>query len=188
GLNRQMPVFTCSTVTGAGLEEFRQSLQKGKTYVMIGSSGVGKSSLLNSLTDSRLQLTNEVGAYNKGQHTTTARELFKLPNGSLLIDTPGMREFGVTSETGNEDSMFPVIDELAAGCRYSDCTHMLEEGCMVLEALTTGELDPLIYESYAKLVREQKRFSIRAEDKKRMNKQFGKLTKEAKNHRKKYKY
>jgi ribosome biogenesis GTPase len=105
------------------------------------------------------------------------------------MDTPGMREFGVTSEDGaDEDSLFPVIEELAKGCRYADCIHMVEEGCMVLSALTTGELDPLIYDSYTKLVREQKRFSVRAEDKKRLNKQFGKMTKEAKNYRKKYKY
>lgn len=188
-LQRDSRVFACSAVAGEGLDELRAALEPAKTYVMIGSSGVGKSSLLNVLMNTEVQVTNVVSDFNnKGKHTTTARELFRLPNGSLLMDTPGMREFGVTSEDGNEGDMFPLIEELAKGCRYADCTHMVEEGCMVLEALTTGELDPLIYESYAKLVREQKRFSVRAEDKKRLNRQFGKMTKEAKNYRKKYKY
>lgn len=189
-LNRGCRVFACSAVSGEGMEELTNALEPGKTYVMIGSSGVGKSSLLNVLMESETQPTGRLSDFNnKGRHTTTARELFKLPNGSLLMDTPGMREFGVTSEDGADDEMlFPLIEELAKGCRYSDCTHMVEEGCMVLGALTTGELDPLIYESYAKLVREQKRFSVRAEDKKRMNRQFGKMVKEAKSYRKKYKY
>jgi ribosome biogenesis GTPase len=189
-LNRNCEVFTCSTVTGIGLDELKGILKPGMTYVMIGSSGVGKSSLLNVLMDSDIQSTKEISQYNnRGRHTTTARELFRLPNGSLLIDTPGMREFGMTSEDGaSEDDLFPVIEELAKSCRYADCTHTVEEGCMVLAALTTGELDPMIYESYSKLLREQKRFNIRAEDKKRLNKQFGKMTKEAKNYRKKYKY
>lgn len=189
-LNRGCNVFACSAITGEGLDELRNALEAGKTYVMMGSSGVGKSSLLNVLMNSKVQVTNVVSDFNnKGKHTTTARELFMLPNGSLLMDTPGMREFGMTSEDGaDEEALFPLIEELAKGCRYSDCTHMVEEGCMVLGALTIGELDPLIYESYAKLVREQKRFSVRAEDKKRLNRQFGKLTKEAKSYRKKYKY
>jgi ribosome biogenesis GTPase len=188
-LKRDCRVFTCSTVTGEGIAELKSALVVGKTYVMIGSSGVGKSSLLNVLMDSDIQPTNEISHFNnRGRHTTTTRELFRLPNGSLLMDTPGMREFGVTSEEGDDDDLFPIIEELAKGCKYADCTHVVEEGCMVLSALTTGELDQMLYDSYTKLVREQKRFNIRAEDKKRLNKQFGKLTKEAKNYRKKYKY
>jgi ribosome biogenesis GTPase / thiamine phosphate phosphatase len=188
-LNRNCEVLTCSTVTGIGLDELRDALTLGKTYVMIGSSGVGKSSLLNVLMNSDIQATSEISDFNnRGRHTTTARELFRLPNGSLLIDTPGMREFGVTNEDGSEDDLFPVIEEFAQECRYADCTHTVEEGCRVLSALTTGELNPMLYESYSKLLREQKRFGIRAEDKKRMNRQFGKMVKEAKDYRKKYKY
>ncbi len=188
-LKRVDQVFCCSTVSGYGMSSF-QSLEKGKTYIMIGSSGVGKSSLLNALSDSNIQSTNPISDFNgRGRHTTTARELFMLPNGSLLMDTPGMREFGMTSEEGGEsDAMFPAIEEFAVKCRFADCTHMMEEGCAVLEALEAGELDAAVYDSYVKLVKEQRRFGIRAEDKKRMNKQFGKLTKEAKSYRKKYKY
>ena len=188
-LKRDIPVYYCSTISGIGVADLQASFEIGKTYMMIGSSGVGKSSLLNVLTNSTTQVINEVSDFNsKGKHTTTSRELFLLPNGSLLIDTPGMREFGVTSDDESGDSLFPAIEEFAVNCRYGDCTHMIEEGCAVLEALDSGALDRPVYDSYVKLVKEQRRFGIRIEDKKRMNKQFGKLTKEAKNYRKKYKY
>jgi ribosome biogenesis GTPase len=181
-------VFTCSNVSMQGIEAIRNHFVKARTYLMLGSSGVGKSSLLNALMDNTVQSIGAVSDFNsKGKHTTTARELFMLPNGSLLMDTPGMREFGVTNEEAGED-MFPAIDEFATRCRFKDCTHMMEAGCGVLDALNSGELDASVYESYVKLVKEQARFEIRAEDKKRMNKQFGKMTKEAKDHRKRYKY
>jgi ribosome biogenesis GTPase len=189
GLLRGCNIFCCSTVTGVGLKEWQDSFERGKTYMMIGSSGVGKSSLLNALLNSTVQSTATVSNFNsKGRHTTTSRELFQLSNGALLMDTPGMREFGVTSEDGSDASLFPAIEELAARCRYNDCTHTMEEECGVLAALQSGELDKTIYDSYIKLVKEQRRFEIKAEDKKRMNKQFGKISKEAKAHRRKHKY
>ena len=189
-LKRDVKIYCCSTMTGNGVEELRAMFEPGKTYMMIGSSGVGKSSLLNVFMNANAQETNSISDFNgRGRHTTTARELFMLSNGSLLMDTPGMREFGMTSEDGADaDAMFPAIEEFASRCKYGDCTHMMEEGCAVLSALSNGELDAAVYESYVKLVKEQRRFGIRAEDKKRMNKQFGKLTKEAKSYRKKYKY
>jgi ribosome biogenesis GTPase len=189
-LKRDCKFFFCSTLTGFGTEQLKGALEKSKTYILVGSSGVGKSSLLNILMNEDLQRTQSVSTFNsKGTHTTTARDLFQLPNGSLLIDTPGMREFGVTSEEGeNSESLFPVIEEFAQQCRYGDCKHLHEEGCAVLEALGNGTLDSTIYESYVKLMKEQKRFEIDIEDRKRLNKQFGRMTKEAKNHRKKYKY
>lgn len=186
-LNRNVDVLCCSTVTGVGLDELRDVFQQGKTYMMVGSSGVGKSSILNALLSAEVQTINTVSDFNnKGRHTTTARELFQLPNGSLLMDTPGMREFGVTSE--DDGDPFPVIDELATECRFSDCTHMVEQGCAVLEALDSGRLDRNVYNSYVKLIKEQRRFEVKVEDKKRLNRQFGKMVKEAKNYRKKYKY
>jgi ribosome biogenesis GTPase len=184
-------VHFCSTYSGLGMDELNNSiLEKYKTYILIGSSGVGKSSLLNALANADQQATNTTSTFNnKGKHTTTTRDLFQLPNGSLLIDSPGMREFGLTFEDGQQtDDLFPVIQKFAANCKYSDCTHTSEMECGVIEAVNSGELDSEVYESYLKLVREQRRFSIRVEDKKRINKQFGKLTKEAKSHRKKYKY
>lgn len=189
GLRREVMIHYCSTISGIGVHELKAAFEPGKTYMMIGSSGVGKSSLLNVLTNSEAQVVNTVSDFNnKGRHTTTSRELFRLPNGSLLMDTPGMREFGVTNDDEGSDSLFPAIEEFASNCRYSDCTHMIEEGCAVLDALNTGELEQALYDSYVKLIKEQRRFSIKAEDKKRINRQFGKLTKEAKDYRKKYKY
>ena len=189
-LKRDCKIFFCSTLTGYGIQELKDTFEKGKTYILIGSSGVGKSSLLNILMNDDRQKTQSISTFNnKGTHTTTSRDLFQLPSGSLLIDTPGMREFGVTSEDGeNSESLFPVIEEFARQCHYSDCKHLNEEGCAILESLQSGKLDRAIYESYIKLMKEQRRFEINIEDQKRLNKQFGKMTKEAKNHRKRYKY
>lgn len=190
-LKHECSVYLCSTWTGLGMEELKNSvLQKCCTYILIGSSGVGKSSLLNVLLDTDIQKTgNTSDSTGKGKHTTTSRELFRLPNGSLMIDTPGMREFGLTAEEGkNTEVLFPALQEFAASCRFSDCKHIDETGCGVLEALESGELDFHLYDSYVKLSKEQRRFEIKLEDKKRLGKQFGKMTKEANAYRKKYKY
>lgn len=189
-LKRDCQVYFCSTVTGDGIQLLKEVLEPFKTYIMVGSSGVGKSSLLNVLMQTDVQRTQAVSSFNsKGIHTTTTRDLFKLPNGSLLIDTPGMREFGVTSEDGeNSVTFFPAIEAFAQACRYTDCKHLNDSGCAVIAALRSGELAEDVYESYVKLMKEQRRFEIRAEDKKRLNRQFGKMTKEAKNHRKRNKY
>lgn len=190
-LQRDCQVVFCSTYTGLGIDQLKNDvLMKFKTYILIGSSGVGKSSLLNSLMDTTIQHTRGISdSTSKGKHTTTTRDLFQLPNGSLIIDTPGMREFGVTMEEGqSSDEMFPAIQKFSSDCRFSDCRHINEEGCAVLAALENGDLDDQVYESYVKLMKEQRRFEIKAEDKKRLNRQFGKMTKEAKNYRKKYKY
>jgi ribosome biogenesis GTPase / thiamine phosphate phosphatase len=189
-LKRDCQVFVCSTLTGMGLDELIHLFEAAKTFILIGSSGVGKSSLLNVLMGNMAQRTGMVSDVNhKGKHTTTTRDLFSMPNGALLIDTPGMREFGVTSESGSSDeTMFPAIQELAEKCRYADCKHINENGCAVIDALRDQTLDPLIYDSYTKLIKEQRRFQISADEKKQQAKMFGRLTKEAKSHRKKYKY
>ena len=190
-LGRDCPVLVCSTYTSVGIDKLTNAiLGRGKTFIMIGSSGVGKSSLLNQLLRQDIQRTSDIGGLTgKGKHTTTSRDLFQLVNGSLLIDTPGMREFGVTAEEGgNSMQLFPLIEKFEGKCRFADCTHIHEQDCAVLRALNSGELDADVYESYRKLLKEQRRFGISAEDKKRMGKQFGKMTREAKNYRKKYKY
>jgi len=188
-LKHDVEILCCSVVSGFGISSVSEMFQPGKTYIMIGSSGVGKSSLLNALMNIDVQETSEISDFNgRGRHTTTARELFLLPGGGLLMDTPGMREFGMTAEQGSGgDGIFPAIEEFAENCRYGDCTHMVEEGCAVLRALDRGDLEATAYESYVKLVKEQRRFEIRAEDKKRMNRQFGKMAREANENRKKYK-
>lgn len=190
-LMRDCPIYFVSTHTGFGMKQLTEEVfEPHHTYILIGSSGVGKSSLLNALANANIRQVNTTSeSTSKGRHTTTSRDLFQLPSGSLIIDTPGMREFGVTFEEGQStDDMFPAIQQFASQCRYADCKHINEAGCAVLSALQDGLLDEGAYESYLKLMKEQRRFEIKAEDKKRLNRQFGKMTKEAKEHRKKYKY
>lgn len=194
-LGRNCPVYFCSTYNQTGIEELKNEVLKdGKTYILIGSSGVGKSSLINSLTDDVKRVTGALSdSTGKGRHITTSRDLFKLPNGSLIIDTPGMKEFGIAFEesavtTSGVLSLFPMIEKYAQQCRYSDCMHIKEDGCSVLEALSTGELEPKVYESYIKLIKEQKHFEITKEEQKRIGKKFGKMVREVNEYRKKYKY
>lgn len=190
-LKRDCPVYFVSTYTGMGIQELvADILKEFKTYILIGSSGVGKSSLLNFLYWGNIQEVNHVSdSTTKGRHTTTARELFILPNGSLMIDTPGMREFGLAvGDDIPEGNLFPGIEDFAVTCKYADCKHIDETGCRVLKALNEGKISEESYESYLKLIREQRRFGIKAEDKKRLGKQFGKMSREAQEYRKKYKF
>ncbi|HLO59564.1 MAG TPA: ribosome small subunit-dependent GTPase A [Bacteroidales bacterium] len=190
-LQRDYPVIFCSTINRSEFERsFKPVLQPGKTHIMIGSSGVGKSSIINTLLDEVFLSTREISdSTAKGKHTTTTRDLFMLPDGSMIIDTPGMREFGIALEDEITSSgMFPAIDALAVNCRYADCRHQNESGCAVLEAFQNGTLDAKIYNSYEKLLKEQQHFEIKIEDKKRLGKQFGKMIREAKEYRNKYKY
>jgi ribosome biogenesis GTPase len=190
-LSRNCPVYFCSSLEQSGLDELYASvLLPQKTYILIGSSGVGKSSLLNALMDDlHLKTSTLSESTRKGKHTTTTRDLFRLTNGSLVIDTPGMREFGMALEDEITSSgLFPAIDELAGSCRYTDCRHSSESGCAVIQAYKDGSLDPKVYESYMKLVKEQQHFSVRIEDRKRLGKQFGKMIREAKEYRRRYKF
>jgi len=177
-LGRDCPVYFCSTYNQSGIAELKNTvLERKKTYVLIGSSGVGKSSLLNSFMDNFNRETGFISdSTGKGRHITTSRDLFQLPNGSLVIDTPGMREFGIAFEEGRQPGgLFPVVEKLAANCKFYDCQHLEEAGCAVIEAYHSGTLESKVYESYLKLMKEQKHYEIRMEDKKRLGKQFGKV-------------
>ena len=123
----------------------------GKTAAFIGSSGVGKSTLLNKLIGTESITVREIGSGDKGRHTTTHRELIELPNGAFVIDTPGMRELGMWDSDSGIDTAFSDIEELACGCKYTNCTHTLEPGCAVLSAIAAGTLDSARWESYRKL-------------------------------------
>jgi ribosome biogenesis GTPase len=147
-----VPVFLVSASTGQGMEELKKILEPQLTVAFMGSSGVGKSSLINSLAGEDILKTAEVRvADGKGKHTTTRRQLVVLPNGSLLIDTPGMREMGLWATEEAVSSTFEDIETLATECEFTDCDHKKSSGCALLLAIKTGTLTLPRYNSYMKL-------------------------------------
>ena len=159
------PVLPVSTVTGRGLEELKGQIGPGDTVVLVGSSGVGKSTLINRLLGREHQLTGAVRATDdRGRHVTTRRELLRLPSGGLVIDTPGLREVGLLANADGVLAVFPEIAELAQDCRFSDCTHDREPECAVREAVAKGRLDADRLESYRRLVREENQAARRANE------------------------
>lgn len=143
-------VLTVSSLNG-DFESVLKYIKPGKTIAFLGSSGVGKSTLINKLTGCDSIPARETGRNDKGRHTTTHRELITLPNGAFVIDTPGMRELGILDSSDGIDTAFSDIEELSRGCRFSDCTHTSEPGCAVIKAINDGNLDPDRYKSYIKL-------------------------------------
>jgi len=138
-----------------GLAELDFALVPGKTVVLLGSSGAGKSTLLNALAGADLARTSEVREDDqRGRHTTTHRQLYRLDSGALVIDTPGMRELQLWADEGAVDSAFPEIEALAELCRFRDCGHEDEPGCAVLAALEAGSLDRGRYSGWKKLAKE----------------------------------
>lgn len=147
-------IVAISTLEATGFDALTPHLQSGQTAVLVGSSGVGKSTLVNALLgESRLR-THEVRDDGKGRHTTTHRELVRLASGALLIDTPGMRELQLWSDGSGVAAAFADVEALSEGCRFGDCAHEAEPGCAVLAALESGELDAARLESYRALMRE----------------------------------
>jgi ribosome biogenesis GTPase len=150
-------VHALSAATAEGVDAIQPYLQEGRTAGVVGSSGVGKSTLLNRLLGHDAQVTSAVRDHDsRGRHTTTHRELFVLPGGGFVIDTPGMREFQLSS-AGDVDgvaSVFEDIEALAARCRFADCAHQKEPGCAVREAVESGQLDAGRLASYEKLLKE----------------------------------
>lgn len=149
-----IPVIAVSSVSGLGIEEVRASLGRGQTGVLLGPSGSGKSTLLNALLGTTAMLTGEVRADGKGRHTTSHRQLFRLPDGGLLIDTPGLRELQLWTDDIDLERLFADVEELAAHCRFSDCGHDREPDCAVKDAIAEGRLSPLRLRSYRLLQEE----------------------------------
>lgn len=178
---RQIPVFFTSIHQPQTILRLRQSISGGETVVFVGSSGVGKSSLVNALCRKPALHTSDVSlSTGKGRHTSTRREMILMDNSGVLIDTPGVREFGLA--TGSPDSLAEILEisDYAKSCRFKDCGHTGEPGCAVLKAVNSGTLDHKVYESYLKLQREAWHFSASEHEKRQKDKSFSKLVDEVK--------
>nr|WP_221936812.1 ribosome small subunit-dependent GTPase A [Alkalicoccobacillus porphyridii] len=151
-----VPVHAISALTGEGMEQLSDYLTQGKTVALLGSSGAGKSSITNALMSEDVQKVKETrSSDDRGKHTTTHRELFWLPSGTGLIDTPGMREIQLLGAEEGMEQSYNDIYQLAEECRFNDCAHNQEPGCRVQEAIELGELSEQRYQGYLKLLREQ---------------------------------
>jgi ribosome biogenesis GTPase len=154
-------VHAVSAVTADGLDALDQYLQTGKTIALLGSSGVGKSTLVNRFAGREVLATADISAGGRGRHTTSHRELVPLPSGAVLLDTPGMRELQLWAGEEVLDTTFSEISELAAQCKFSDCAHKTEPGCAIRRALNDGTLSRERWASYQKLQREARALAIR---------------------------
>ena len=173
-------LLALSNATHAGLADFKRILIPGRTYCLIGSSGVGKTTLVNGLLGREAFATRATSASGQGTHATSRRQLIVLEQGALLVDTPGMRELGMLGAGAALDDSFAEIRNLAHACRFADCRHAGEPGCAVRTAIERGELAADRYESYAKLKKEAAHHEMSFVEKRRKDKAFGKFLKTAK--------
>ena len=173
-----VPIIAISNESQEGYDKLKVIIEKGKTYCMLGSSGVGKSTLLNNLSGKSIMRTDTISqSTNKGRHVTSHRELIILEDGGILIDNPGMREVGIADATSGLEITFDKITRLAQHCKFKDCTHTNEVGCAVLEAVAKGEIDRASYENYLKLEREKAHFESSVVERRKKDKAFGKMVK-----------
>jgi len=168
-------IITLSNETGEGVAEVKEIIVPGRTYCLLGSSGVGKTTLINLLLGKGALETGAVSGTGEGRHTTTRRHLVTLDNGGLLIDMPGMRELGILSAGAGIDDSFADITALASACRFADCSHSNEPGCAIRMAIENGELNPGHYQSYLKLKAESAFNEMSYLDKKKKDRAFGKF-------------
>lgn len=179
-------VLSFSNYQSNNIDEIKCLLEKGKTYCLIGSSGVGKTTLLNNLIGHEEYKTLEVREGDrKGKHSTTSRQLAVLENGAMIIDTPGMRELGNIGISEGIDQTFDEIAELISSCKFSDCTHTVEKGCAILAALENGDLEQSRYNNYIKLKKESDHYERSYIERKRRDKEFGKMVKNVMKYKKK---
>jgi ribosome biogenesis GTPase len=173
-------VLALSNITGIGFDEFQQVLISGRTYCLLGSSGVGKTTLLNRLIGQDAFDTRAVSGTGEGMHTTSRRQLIVLNQGSMLIDTPGMRELGLLSANEGINQGFEDIVQLSLNCRYPNCGHTQEPGCAVRAAVASGALIENRYSSYIKLKNESEYHELSYIDKRKKDRAFGRFIKSAK--------
>lgn len=175
---KKVKYFLLSNLTLEGMDQILDHIIKGKTYCVVGSSGVGKSSLINNLLEKDILKTGQIShSTNKGRHISDHRELFVLKNGGLIIDTPGMKELGMTDNTEGIHTTFNDIFNISSKCKYPDCKHINEPGCAIIEALNNGTIDRDSYDNYQKIQKEQLRFQMTVAEKRKKDKAFGKLIK-----------
>lgn len=174
----KIPVFAISNETQDGLEALKQTFEKGKTYCLLGSSGVGKSSLLNHLSGRTIMRTDAISdSTNKGRHITSHRELIVLENGGILMDNPGMREVGIADTATGLETTFDQISGFSQHCRFKNCTHTSETGCAVREAVEKGIIDKRSYDNFLKMEKEKAFFESSVAERRKKEKNFGKMLK-----------
>jgi ribosome biogenesis GTPase len=168
-------IITLSSISGKGVDQIRELIQSGKTYCLLGSSGVGKTTLVNRLVGDSGLATGAVSHSGEGRHTTTRRQLIVLEHGGLLIDMPGMRELGMLGVSEGIDDSFSDIQAYSLSCRFANCTHTSEPGCAIRSAIAQGELDSAHLQNYLKLKKESEFHEMSHLEKRKKDRSFGKF-------------
>jgi len=186
GRFQNIKVLTASAEDSSGIKGLAKAIKMGKVYCFLGSSGVGKSSIINKLLGRELLKTRMIStSTKKGKHATTHRELFVLDNGGMVIDNPGIREVGLGDASEAVANVFGHISKLAKHCKFVDCTHDHEPGCAVLAALESGDLSRDKYLNYVKLKKESDYYAMTDLEKRQKDKSFGRMVKNVMKHKKK---
>jgi ribosome biogenesis GTPase len=174
-------IILTSAVSNEGLAELKKYMTFGKTYCFLGSSGVGKSSLINKLLGEKAIKTSDISSFSgRGRHITSSRQMYFLEGGGIVIDNPGMREVGMGNTDQGINSYFNEIISLRRKCKFSDCTHVHEKGCQIVNAVKSGELDEEKYSNYINLKKEADYYGMNDFEKREKDRKFGKFIKQAK--------